>query len=416
MTLKELRLRHESGEKQVKTVKLQIKEQLNRKCAQRGCDESLAFKGRVHTECAAHKGKTPSYFANPHKTTRKKVSKAEMRAANKLKKKRFYERHGIKFDKTIRQRDYKPTPKDPGVELADQTLLYDNYKEPLKKIEKGKGYGYYGTVAITADKEYVQCHICGNLFTSVSMHLRKHKISAVKYKETYGLSLTTSLMSEPAREAFQKRAVAHLPSKDGLPAWLQEYNRKVQSGEVKHKAHGRAPSLEWRNKNGLCPDQVLEKIKDLTEILGHTPSHDEFARHYKGRYLGSINFQHGSYLKAVAKLGLKSAKELKEYTNEQLLENLVQFYDEHGRIPMTGDFNRGLLGANRATYITRFGSLNSARVEAGLNAVIPMPFGQIIELSPEQYSLYEAGKPIDGLVSEASVKKRRQRKILRSKV
>lgn len=46
---------------------------------------------------------------------------------------------------------------------------------------------------------------------------------------------------------------------------------------------------------------------------------------------------------------------------------------------------------NRGTYIARFGTLNNARIEAGLNAVIPMPFGQIVELTPDQYREYKAG-------------------------
>lgn len=150
--------------------------------------------------------------------------------------------------------------------------------------------------------------------------------------------------------------------------------------------------LEKRNKLGLCPDQVLEKIRELADKLGHTPSLIEFNTEYKGRYTGSINFQHGSYLNAVAKLGLKSAKEVKEHTSQELLENLVEFFDKYGRIPMTTDFNRGLLGAARGTYIARFGTLNNARIEAGLNAILPLPFGQKVEMSPEQYLEYKAGQ------------------------
>ena len=59
---------------------------------------------------------------------------------------------------------------------------------------------------------------------------------------------------------------------------------------------------------------------------------------------------------------------------------------------MTSDFNRGLL-RDRGVYNREFGSLNNARVEAGLNAILPMPFGQHIELTPEQYFQYkETGK------------------------
>lgn len=321
----------------------------------------------------------------------KKYTKAEVRKINREKKKRYYERHGIKFDKTIRNRNAAPSRS--GVEFTSQTLLYENYKEPLKPIKNGKGFGYYGTLALTSDKKYVQCHICGHLFPSVAAHLRKHKMSAEEYKEMFQLGATTALISEPTRRKLQEAVVPKLQTSitGELPPWLQEYNRKVQTGEVKHigskRREGGLP-LERRNELGICPDQVLEKIRELGEELGHTPSVEEFRRKYKGRYTGSIRFQHGSYLKAVKKLGLKSAKELKEPTNEDLLQDLVDFRDTHNRIPMTSDFKRGLLRP-RAMYFRRFGSLNNARIEAGLNAILPLPFGKIIEMSADEYLTYK---------------------------
>lgn len=389
MTLKELKKRHESGVKHLKSVKAQIKAQLARECDMRGCHESLAFRTKTVTRCEAHMKKSV-VSKTTHKA--KTIPKAVQRKLNREKKKRYYERHGIKFNKNIRNRKVTEiSPKTKGVLYDGQHLLYENYKEPLKPIEKSKGYGYYGTVAITSDTKYIQCHLCGNLFENLGGHLRKHKIAASDYKERFGLSLGTSLVSEPVREAMQKNAVKLFDGK--LPDHLVEYNRKVQAGEIKHKAHGRGMSLEKRNKLGLCPDQVLTKITDLAKELGHTPSSDEFRKHYSGRYMGSIVFQHGSYLKAVKKAGLRSAKEEKEYTTEELITELQDFHKKHKRIPMTSDFNRGLL-PSRNTYFHRFGSLNNARVEAGLNAVLPMPFGQIVEMSPDQYLEYKKDKAI----------------------
>lgn len=390
MTLKELKHRHEAGTKQMKSVKAQIKAQLSRECAQRGCHESLAFTYKTRFLCDKHTG-IPLEKLNKRAIKRKTL--AERRRENKLKKKRYYEKHGIIFDKTIRKREIKEmNPSTSGSLYIGQTLLYENYKEPLKPVTRGRGFGFYGTVAMTEDREYLQCHICGNLYASLGGHLRRHKVTATKYKKMYGLGITTALVSEPLRESLRKNSVRILTPK-GLPKWLEEYNRKVQSGEVIHKAHGgTSMPLEKRNKLGLCPDQVLEKIRELADKLGHTPSLIEFNTEYKGRYTGSINFQHGSYLNAVAKLGLKSAKEVKEHTSQELLENLVEFFDKYGRIPMTTDFNRGLLGAARGTYIARFGTLNNARIEAGLNAILPLPFGQKVEMSPEQYLEYKAGQ------------------------
>lgn len=310
----------------------------------------------------------------------------------------------------IRNRKATPSRQSQGIMFSGQTLLYENYKEPLKKIEKNKGYGFYGTVALTEDKEYVQCHVCGNLFPNVGGHVRKHKITAEEYKETYGLAATTALIGEPLREKLRAKSINNLPSRDGLPSWLQEYNKKVQSGQIKHPGTKRKEgglSLQRRNELGLCPDQVLEKIRELADILGHTPSNDEFQAHYEGRYLKSIKFQHGSYLKAVAKLGMKSAKEIKEHTTEQLIQYMQEFHKKYGRIPTTSDINRGLVGATRNTYFHRFGTLNNARIEAGLNAIVSMGFGKVIELSPDEYIAYKAGR---NLTSKAEQQRKRRAK------
>lgn len=321
-------------------------------------------------------------------------TKIEIRRENKLKKKRFYERHGITFNKTVRKRVVDTINRTVKGRLYNgERLLYENYKDPLKPIEKNKGYGYYGTVAITEDGEYIQCHICSNLYQSLGGHLRLHKITAEKYKETYGLAATASLLSEPARIRHQEQVVSKI-SGGGLPAWLEEYNKKVQSGEIKHVGTKRKEggwSLQRRNEEGTCPDQILLKIRELAETLGHTPSHDEFVRHYNYRYIHTIVYHYGSYLNAVSKLGMKSAKELKERTREELLEELVEFHEKYDRIPMTSDWKRGLL-TGRSTYFKYFGTLNNARTEAGLNAVLPLGFGNLVEMTPDQYAEYRSAR------------------------
>lgn len=402
----ELKRRYETGDKMTKPARKAIAEELKRKCSKWGCGESLAFERSDRTVCR-----------NSHR--KKGIGKLAQRKANREKKKRYYEKHGIKFNKTIRKRDYevpeKALSEGNAQTYAGQTLLYENYKEPLKKIEKGKGYGFYGTVALTEDREYVQCHICGHLFRSVGHHLRVHKIDAEKYKETYGLKATAALMNEPMRLAIQKRSIGKFNGT--LPDHLKEYNRKVQSGEVKHigtKRREGGMSLQKRNEVGLCPDQVLEKIRELADKLGRTPSELEFTRHYDYKYLGSIKFQHGSYLKAVAKLGLKSAKELKEPDNEDLLQDLVDFQEKFKRIPTRSDFNRGLVGRPYAMYWRRFGSINNARIEAGLNAVVPMGFGQMVEMTPDEYFAYKSGHGIsDSAKRHRSLRKRRKEVSLR---
>ncbi len=397
MSIKELQRRHETGEQLNKPARQGIARELKRVCKYKKCGASLAFERKDKEYCdLSHRKKEAS----------------RVRAANKKKKTAYNLRHGL-GRKTIRknikmshQTDYLP---------ADTPVIYLDYKEPLKPIEPENGVGYYGTIATTEDRNYIQCHICGNLFKSLGGHLRNHKLTSKAYKGKYGLGVMTALVGESTRHNLQKSAVSGYQPGE-LPEHLKEYNRKVQAGEIDHgKAmKGRTGlRLEKRNKLGLCPDQVLERIRECAEALGHTPSEDEFKKHFGFKYYGAIVFQHGSYLNAVAKLGMKSAKELKEHTSEALIENIQEFYEREGRIPMTSDFNRGLLGAARGTYIARFGSLNNARLEAGLNAVLPMPFGQVIEVDAQQYLDYKNGHSTP--FTEESRKKRLQRKDSREK-
>ena len=401
MTPAELKRRRDSGVKQRKSVRTKIREQEHRVCAQRGCHESLAFERSNMEKCAVHRkvALAPQKFDSLGRP-KKRLTTSEVRRINKAKKLRFYERHGIKFDKTIRKRTAlvgkEAKALGTATEYDGQLLIYENYKEPLKAIPKTKGHGYYGTIAATDDGMYIQCHICGHLYTNLSMHIRLHKISGEKYREEYGLATGTALVSELERERRQQ--LVFKPWDGKLPDHLVEYNRKVQSGEIKHPGNkGKngdkrgSWTLEKRNKEGLCPDQVLEKIRELADKLGRVPGEDDFRAEYGGRYMGSIRFQHGSWTNAVHKLGMKTLGELRAPDSESLLTDLVDFKERHGRIPMTSDFNRGLL-RDRGVYIRKFGSLNNARIEAGLNAVIPMPFGKLIELTPDEYFAYKRGE------------------------
>lgn len=152
-------------------------------------------------------------------------------------------------------------------------------------------------------------------------------------------------------------------------------------------------SLEERNKRGLCPDQVLEKIKEASELLGRTVGYEEFKEMHKGRYISSIKYLHGSWSAAVRKAGFMTRDELRHPNREKLIQDLIDFYDMHGRIPMTSDFNRGLL-RDKTVYIRVFGTLNNARIEAGMDAVLPMPFGRIKLVPAEDYVNYKTQRQV----------------------
>ena len=231
----QLKAIHESGLNTRKDVRARINKELKRVCKFKDCDKSLAFERKDMEFCSK---------------SHSQLYKYRIKQSNRAKRQRYNAKHGIKrknLAKNIRVTSYATPP-------SEVELIYENYKEPLKSIPKSKGFGYYGTIAVSADKELVQCHICGNLFKSVSAHLPQHKITAPEYKEMWQLQKTTALVGESTRKKQQDRVL-----KQGLPKHLQEYNHKVRTGQIKHKVNTKF-TLEQRNKLGVCADQVLEKI------------------------------------------------------------------------------------------------------------------------------------------------------------
>lgn len=270
-----------------------------------------------------------------------------------------------------------------------EDLIYENYKLPLKEVPKDKGFGFFGVIALSKDRDLMQCHICGKLYANVSLHIRGHKISTDDYKEQYQLAKGTSLIGEATRQKYQQLAMKRLSNLEiRVPAHILKRHEDIRAGRIVQPAALKKLTLESRNKRGLCPDQVLQKIKDLERELGHCPTVTEFKKAYGSRYLSSINFHFGGYNKACRKADLVPRQDILNYTDEELLNKLVEFNKKYGRIPMTSDFERGLLPTAR-TYKNHFGTLNWARVEAGLGAVIPMARGTFKILTPDEYIEYK---------------------------
>lgn len=407
-TLKELKQMYESGEHVVdKRNRSHISKQLSRVCAQMRCHESIAFTSSKTIYCKKHN---------------KQTATSVMRTVNKKKKLTYEKAHGI-----VRKRQIKKitsiNSRSDAIEYDKAiTLLYEDYKEPLREAKDalGYGFGYMGTVALTPDRDYVQCHICGNLYANLAGHIIAHKITQSDYKLTYGLEKKTILMGDTMRERRQQlvlaknSTIANIKGSGKLPDHLKKWwEDKAKDPEFKRKTHT-GMSLEMRNKKGLCPDQVLEKILDLKEILGKTPSSDEFSEHFKGRYIASIVYQHGSWVNAVKKLGLMTRDELRHPDSEQLLQDLRDFKETFNRIPMTSNFNRGLL-RDKNVYIRQFGKLNNARVEAGMNAVMQVSRTRFKEVTPEDYFKYLDNHEDARSMTTSAIRARKRRKKIAEK-
>lgn len=266
----------------------------------------------------------------------------------------------------------KTKPEKTEYKFEELTLM--NYKEPLTPVRGG--YGYYGAITGTLDSQFIQCHICGKLFVNLGFHIaHAHKMKGREYKDQFGLAYSTALLSEAERERTKTRTIEWLrnmtdeererfkdKSKEALRKWRLEH---IDGPRVQPEIQ-----LETKNKRGTCPDQLLAKIIEVSESVGHTPSKAEFISECgTQRYIHLIYKVFGSWKEALEILGMEQKPHGKggyrRYEDDELLEYLRQFAEANHKVPTHTDFKRGLLPGYKV-YTRRFGSIEEARVQAGV--------------------------------------------------
>lgn len=261
------------------------------------------------------------------------------------------------------------------IKFKDRNLTLHYYKEPLTKVKNG--YGFIGCLLSTIEGDAVQCHICGELFIDLAKHVsQKHNITSVEYKDKFQLARKTALISENERMARKQRFLNYLKSL--TEEEKREFKIRARERYKNNHSRSRQISLETKNKRGTCPDQLLQKIKDVAKKIGHTPSKTEFINECDSqRYVHLIYKTFGSWTKALKLIGMEPKKPIntgnsdgynqynKKYSDEELLEYLVIFAQENNRKPTATDFRRGLLPPYYH-YTRRWGGIENARLEAGV--------------------------------------------------
>lgn len=262
-------------------------------------------------------------------------------------------------------------------ERSQLKLVFKNYKEPIKAIPKNKGVGYYGIIMTTENGEYIQCHICGELHRQLSTHLNLHKTTVTEYKEEFGIAFETPLISESMRFERQRQLVKRyeemsVEEKQELKERMRELAYKNRFNSNKNRPY----RLEIKNKRGTCPDQLLDKINEVAEKLGKTPTMREFQREVGGgRYMNPIRRTFGKWNNAIKLSGLKilerdyTKSSNPKYSDEYLIEALAHFYKQTGRPPMSANCGQDGVLPSLSVYKYRFGGITKARAIAG----IPQP-------------------------------------------
>lgn len=250
-------------------------------------------------------------------------------------------------------------------------LDYLNYKEPLQKVTDG--YGYLGALGQTKDGSKVQCHICGELYYNLGAHIfNTHQMKAREYREKFQLGLRTPLCSDQASREYKERALKLWNSKS--PEEQEHQKNLMREAAAQAVRIGHTRSLEEKNRHGMCPDQLLEKIRLVADKLQKNPTAEDFRSEYSRRYLDSITRTFGSWNQAKAQLGLSPCKSgtrfphnkgTCKFTKEELLAYLRNHYERFGKPPTASDWNRYYF-PDYHIYLKQFGSIKNARKEANI--------------------------------------------------
>lgn len=263
------------------------------------------------------------------------------------------------------QRHFAKRLRDGVILPRDTPLVLSHYKEPLRQVEDG--YGYMGTLAKNEDDSHIQCHICGYLFRNLGTHVAQaHKISAKDYRVRFSLSSSTGLVSgkERTRLIDQQMKVSSVEKLRRLTA-LQNAHRVTSSSLPVSR---RSMSLETRNLEGSCPDQLLDKIEKLAGELHRTPSKTDFIERYGHGFFSSILNIYGSWNFALSLTGMMPTNhtvKTRRYTRESVIIIMREFYRMEGRVPRHSDFGEHNLLPSRGTIQRLFGGIIAARREAG---------------------------------------------------
>lgn len=266
-------------------------------------------------------------------------------------------------------------------QFGSEFLTLKNYKEPLKPIPRSEGFGWFGTIAGTIDGSGIQCHLCGKVVTSLPGHLFHHKMSTSAYRKKYGLSKSSALVSENERMKLKQRFLEYI--KGLTPEQKEEWKRKmIENGKRGKKMieEGKVDmshpiSLETKNKRGTCPDQLLDKIREVQKKLGKTPTKKEFINHFDTqRYFHLIMKTYGSWKNALHILGLEPPAPFKMvkgtrariYSDDEILDSLRIYAQENNRIPTESDYRRGMIPVSSEVLKRRFGGYEQARQLAGV--------------------------------------------------
>ena len=122
------------------------------------------------------------------------------------------------------------------ISLAENENIETLFKvePPLTSLENEGYFGYMGVILRNKVEDKIQCHLCGNFYEQLSLHvIHQHKIKLLEYRHKFQLPLNFPLcslkISESARETIQKN------SKNRKLLTGEEFQKRMNSNQGKKR-------------------------------------------------------------------------------------------------------------------------------------------------------------------------------------
>jgi hypothetical protein len=220
-------------------------------------------------------------------------------------------------------------------------------QEPFMPVDKG--FGYYGLLMETEDRELVQCHECGELFSRLPAHLKSaHGISTREYKEKYELNYETALQASFISEKqsiggeFRYKLLHGKLNNSEIKAYALKQAEIYRKNKMKRKKFRH--TIEMMNKFGTCPAQIEERFTKLVDRYGRALSYTEMIQEDRS-LLAALVKRYRSYTNTLVYFGLKgkAQKGHFKWNRKKIQFALKQFVKEKRRLPNARDTKKEAL-------------------------------------------------------------------------
>jgi len=120
--------------------------------------------------------------------------------------------------------------------------------------------------------------------------------------------------------------------------------------------------------NRYTDEELINILKEFHIKNNKIPMSNDFKN--KTPSVSTYYNRFGSWIKALEKAGFKKEKNSrKDYTDKELIDYLIKYYNEFNKIPTTRDLKNNKNYPTSETYRNHFGSHKNALIKSGLYAL-----------------------------------------------